>query len=83
MAIPRALLPAIALMISACGQAPAPTVDPAAEATRIMELEAEKLDIPVLQLRGKQYDPTWADEATLSAQLEEFAQMLLMQKGIA
>lgn len=44
MAYSRALLPAFALVIAACGQAPAPTVDTAAEAARLMQLEREWMD---------------------------------------
>ncbi len=48
-----------------------------------MEDKAEKeLGIPTLQLEGKQWDTNYANEATLTAHLEEFAQMCLDQKNL-
>lgn len=48
---------------------------------KIVEDRAEKeLGIPTLQLEGKQWDTNYANEATLTAKLEEFAQMCLDQK---
>jgi hypothetical protein len=44
MAFQRVLLLAAAMLIAACSQAPAPIVDPAAEATRLMQLELEWME---------------------------------------
>ena len=41
MAFQRALLLVVVMLIAACSRVPVPTVDPAAEATRLMQLEAE------------------------------------------
>jgi len=51
---------------------------------KLVEEKAEKeLGIPVLQLEGKQHDMTYANEATISAKLDEFIQMCLSRKGLA
>ena len=51
---------------------------------KIIEERAEKeLGIPVLQLEGAQWDTSYADEATITAKLDDFAQMLLSQRGLA
>ena len=51
---------------------------------KLIEDAAEKeLGIPVLQLEGKQWDNSYANEATITTKLDEFAQMLLNQQGIA
>ncbi|MFC1987899.1 2-hydroxyacyl-CoA dehydratase [Chloroflexota bacterium] len=51
---------------------------------RMVEETAEKeLGIPTLQLEGKKWDSSYADEATITAQLDEFAQMCLSRKGLA
>ena len=50
---------------------------------KLVEEKAEKeLGIPVLQLEGKQHDMSYANEATISAKLDEFAQMCLSRKGL-
>ena len=50
---------------------------------KIIEERAEKeLGIPVLQLEGAQWDSSYASEATITAQLDEFAEMLLSNKGL-
>jgi benzoyl-CoA reductase/2-hydroxyglutaryl-CoA dehydratase subunit BcrC/BadD/HgdB len=49
---------------------------------KLLEEAAEKeLGIPVLQLEGAQWDSGWRSEAQISADLDEFAQMLLSMKG--
>ncbi len=51
---------------------------------RLVEEQAEKeLGIPTLQLEGKQWDFNYANEATINAKLDEFAQMCLARKGLA
>jgi benzoyl-CoA reductase/2-hydroxyglutaryl-CoA dehydratase subunit BcrC/BadD/HgdB len=51
---------------------------------KMIEERAEKeLGIPVLQLEGSQWDTSYADEAQITAQLDEFAQILLSQRGLA
>ncbi len=50
---------------------------------RIIAERAEKeLGIPTLDLEGKRWDPSFADEATMTAKLNEFAQMCLSRKGL-
>ena len=44
MAFQRVLLLAMALLIAACSRAPAPTIDPVAEASRLMQLEREWME---------------------------------------
>ncbi len=51
---------------------------------RMIEEQAEKeLGIPTLQLEGKIWDQSYASEATITAKLDEFAQMCLSQRGLA
>ncbi len=50
---------------------------------KMVEEEAGKLGISVLQLEGKQWDSNYASEARINAQLDEFAQMCLSKKGLA
>ena len=51
---------------------------------KLIEERAEKeLGIPVLQLEGAQWDSSYASEEQITAQLDEFAQMLLSQRGLA
>ncbi len=51
---------------------------------KLVEDAAEKeLGIPTLQLEGKQWDSNYANETTITAKLDEFAQMLLSQRGLA
>ncbi len=50
---------------------------------KLVEDAAEKeLGIPTLQLEGAQWDTSYANEATITARLDEFAQMLLIRNGI-
>ncbi len=47
---------------------------------KLVEDRAEKeLGIPVLQLEGAQYDSTYASEATITAKLDEYAELVLSQ----
>lgn len=49
---------------------------------RLVEERAqEELDIPTLQLEGKQWDENFADEKTITAQLNEFAALILGKKS--
>ncbi|MFC1532587.1 2-hydroxyacyl-CoA dehydratase [Thermodesulfobacteriota bacterium] len=51
---------------------------------KLLEDRAEKeLGIPTLQLEGKQFDTAYANQETITAQLDDFAQMLLNMKGLA
>ncbi|MFC1532634.1 2-hydroxyacyl-CoA dehydratase [Thermodesulfobacteriota bacterium] len=51
---------------------------------KMIEEKAEKeLGIPTLQLEGAQWDSSYASEATITTQLDEFAQMLLNMNGLA
>jgi benzoyl-CoA reductase/2-hydroxyglutaryl-CoA dehydratase subunit BcrC/BadD/HgdB len=51
---------------------------------RVIEERVEKeLGIPILQLDGAQWDMSYADEPTITARLDEFAQMCLSNKGLA
>ncbi|MFC1534022.1 2-hydroxyacyl-CoA dehydratase [Thermodesulfobacteriota bacterium] len=51
---------------------------------KMIEDQAEKeMGIPTLQLEGKQWDNNYANEETITAKLDDFAQMLLNQKGLA
>jgi hypothetical protein len=50
---------------------------------KLVEDAAEReLGIPTLQLEGKQWDTAYANEATITAKLDEFAQMCLSQKNL-
>ncbi|MFC1900340.1 2-hydroxyacyl-CoA dehydratase [Chloroflexota bacterium] len=50
---------------------------------KIIEERAEReLGIPVLQLEGAQWDSSYASEATITAQLDEFAEILLSSKDL-
>jgi benzoyl-CoA reductase/2-hydroxyglutaryl-CoA dehydratase subunit BcrC/BadD/HgdB len=50
---------------------------------KMVEDAAEKeLGIPTLQLEGKQIDDSYANEAVITAKLDEFAQMLLSIKNL-
>ena len=42
----------------------------------------KELGIPVLHVEGSQFDSSYASEATITAQLDEFAQMCLSKKGL-
>ena len=51
---------------------------------KLVEDSAEReLGIPTLQLEGKQWDTSYANEAAITARLDEFAQMCLSQKAPA
>ncbi len=51
---------------------------------KLVEDAAEKeLGIPTLQLEGKIWDSSYASEATITARLDEFAQMCLSTTGLA
>jgi benzoyl-CoA reductase/2-hydroxyglutaryl-CoA dehydratase subunit BcrC/BadD/HgdB len=47
----------------------------------LAERVEEELGIPILQLEGAQWDSNYRSEAQISADLDEFAQMLLSMKG--
>ncbi|MBN1367242.1 MAG: 2-hydroxyacyl-CoA dehydratase [Dehalococcoidales bacterium] len=50
---------------------------------KLVEDTAEKeLGIPTLQLEGAQWDTNYRDEKAITAQLEEFAQLILSRKGL-
>ncbi len=50
---------------------------------QVVQERAEKeLGIPTLQLEGKCYDPSYADEATITAKLNEFIDMCISKKGL-
>ncbi|MFC1900345.1 2-hydroxyacyl-CoA dehydratase [Chloroflexota bacterium] len=50
---------------------------------KLLEEKAEKeLGIPVFQLEGAQWDTSYADEATITTQLGEFAEMLLSSNDL-
>jgi len=48
----------------------------------VEEVALQKLGIPTLQLEGKQWDSSYADEKTISDRLQEFAQICLSQRGL-
>jgi hypothetical protein len=48
----------------------------------VEETTFQKLGIPTLQLEGKQWDKSYADEKTISDRLQEFAQICLSQHGL-
>ena len=51
---------------------------------KMIEDAAEKeLGIPTLQLPGKKWDSSYANEAAITTKLDEFAQMCLSMKGLA
>jgi benzoyl-CoA reductase/2-hydroxyglutaryl-CoA dehydratase subunit BcrC/BadD/HgdB len=49
----------------------------------VKDMAENELGIPTLQLEGKQLDATYASEATISAKLDEFAQICLTNRGLA
>ena len=51
---------------------------------KLVEDGAEReLNIPTLQLEGKQWDSMYANEAMITAKLDDFAQMCLARKGLS
>ena len=51
--------------------------------SKLVEIEVEKqLGIPVFQLEGSQWNIEYANEAQITAKLDEIAQTLLSQKGV-